>query len=208
MFQVTERGDADAVGLRDLEDRLPFLAFAAAAINRQRDFFRCNHFSITGFVAQVEEDIVGYLTGAKSKRLSEKVFTLRIAPRLFFKMFKSGVLLKGKNIVFIFNCLLEMFGGGFLTPDFTREYPATLHINIKDEFRGKDIGAGLLGAYLNYLKEEGITGVHLATMSDAGADFFFKYGFKLLYKGKRSYFKHILHKDVPLYVFGKKIGKD
>ena len=123
-------------------------------------------------------------------------------------MFKSGVLLKGKNIVFIFNCLLEMFGGGFLTPDFTREYPATLHINIKDEFRGKDIGAGLLGAYLNYLKEEGITGVHLATMSDAGADFFFKYGFKLLYKGKRSYFKHILHKDVPLYVFGKKIGKD
>ena len=46
------------------------------------------------------------------------------------------------------------------------------------------------------------------TMADAGADFFFKYGFKLLYKGKRSYFKHILHKDVPLYVFGKKIGKD
>ena len=55
MFQVTKRGDADAVGLGDLQNRLPFLALATAAINRQRDFFRCNHFSITGFVARVED---------------------------------------------------------------------------------------------------------------------------------------------------------
>ena len=55
MFQVTERGNVDAVGLGDLQNRLPFLALATAAINRQRDFFRCNHFSITGFVARVED---------------------------------------------------------------------------------------------------------------------------------------------------------
>src|SRR5208282_6359997 len=44
MFQETERGDVDAVGLGDLQNRLPFLALAATAINRQLDFFQCNHF--------------------------------------------------------------------------------------------------------------------------------------------------------------------
>jgi GNAT superfamily N-acetyltransferase len=160
------------------------------------------------FVACVQGELAGYLTGAKSKALSEKVFMRKIAPGLLLKAFKSGILLKGKNIVFIFKCLLEMIRGSFVTADFSQQYPATLHINIKEAFRGKGIGSGLIATYLDYLKKEKVCGVHLATMSDKGADFFFKYGFKLLSKGKRSYFKHILHQDVPLYVFGKKISKD
>ena len=95
--------------------------------------------------------------------------------------------------------------GGFRDPDFSQEYPATLHINIKEGFRGLDLGAKLMDAYLDYLKAERIPGVHLATMSDRGANFFWRQGFALLYTGKRSYFRHILHKDVPLYIYGKKL---
>ena len=72
-------------------------------------------------------------------------------------------------------------------------------------FRGQDIGARLINAYLDYLKIAGIPGVHLATMSDRAANFFFSQGFQQLYKGKRSYFRHILRCDVPLYIFGKRL---
>jgi GNAT superfamily N-acetyltransferase len=157
------------------------------------------------FVAEVNSTVVGYLIGAKNKIAAEKVFQDKIMLRLFWRALKSGVFIKKKNIVFIFSCLTAFLKGGFSTPDFTKEYPATFHINIKNEFRGQNIGTALISAYLSYLKEKLVSGVHLATISRAGADFFSKQSFRLLYEGKRSYFKHILHKDVPLYIYGKKL---
>ena len=157
------------------------------------------------FVADTGQEIAGYLIGAKDKNASENIFNRKILPGLLFKLLKSGGLLKAKNIVFVYNCLIEMFKGGFCAQDFRKQYPATLHINIKEGFRGQNIGARLLAVYLDYLKTEAIPGVVLATMSDQGADFFLKSGFTLLRKGKRSYFKHILGKDVPLYIMGRKL---
>ena len=158
------------------------------------------------FVAEVNSTVAGYLIGAKNKIAAEKVFQDKIMLRLFWKALKSGIFIKKKNIVFIFSCLMEFLKGGLAAPDFTKEYPATFHINIKNEFRGQNIGTALINAYLGYLKEKLVSGVHLATISRSGADFFSKQSFRLLYEGKRSYFKHILHKDVPLYIYGKKLA--
>ncbi|MDD5129459.1 MAG: GNAT family N-acetyltransferase [Candidatus Omnitrophica bacterium] len=155
------------------------------------------------FVAEANDQIVGYLIGAKNKLTAEAVFNCRIALPLFLKALKSGIFLKIKNLSFIFSCLLDLFRNGIKTPDFNCAYPATFHLNIKDGFRGQDIGAWLVRHYLDYLKAEGIHGVHLATMSDRAANFFLAQGFQQLYKGKRSYFRGVLHKDVPLYIFGK-----
>lgn len=155
------------------------------------------------FVAEVNDQIIGYLIGAKKKIAAEAVFNGQIALPLFFKALKDGIFLRIKNLIFIFSCLIDLFKNGIKTPDFNRVYPATFHLNIKDGFRGQDVGSGLLHNYLDYLKREGIPGVHLATMSDRAANFFLSQGFEQLYKGKRSYFRRILHKDVPLYIFGK-----
>jgi GNAT superfamily N-acetyltransferase len=157
------------------------------------------------FVAEVNSNLAGYLTGAKNKSAAEKVFKAKIMLPLFWKALSSGVFLKKKNIAFIFSCLKALIKGKLATPDFTKEYPATLHINIKKEFRGKHIGGALIKAYLDYLKEQKVSGVHLATLSQAGADFFSKQSFHLLYKGSRPYFTHILHKAAPLFIFGRKI---
>jgi len=155
------------------------------------------------FVAEVNSQVVGYLIGATKKITTEEIFNKKIALPLFIKALKSGIFLKLKNLVFIFSCLLDLLKNGIKTPNFNKEYPATFHINIRKGFRGQNIGAGLINAYLGYLKVRGIAGVHLATMSDQAANFFFLQGFKQLYKGKRSYFEHVLHRDVPLYIFGK-----
>lgn len=157
------------------------------------------------FVAKIDDQVVGYLIGARNKVSAEKLFNRRIVLPLFIKALKSGIFLKIKNLVFIFSCLKDLLINGIKTPDFNQLYPATFHINIKDGFRNQNIGARLIAAYLGYLKAEGIPGVHLATMSEPAANFFLAQGFKQLYKGKRSYFMHILHRDVPLYIFGKRL---
>jgi ribosomal protein S18 acetylase RimI-like enzyme len=158
------------------------------------------------FVAEANSAVVGYLIGAKSKITAEKVFKDKIIFSLFWKALRSGIFIKKKNIAFIISCFKALLKGGLATPDFTKEYPATFHINIKKEYRGQNIGTTLISAYLSYLKQNLVPGVHLATISQAGADFFSKQSFQLLYEGKRSYFKHVLHKDVPLYIYGKKLG--
>lgn len=157
------------------------------------------------FVAEADSQVIGCLIGAKDKALSEKVFGKKIAPGLFCRALREGTLLKKKNIVFFSRCLLDMIMGKFVAPDFNKEYPATLHINISKGFRGRDIGTDLISAYLDYLKKEGVVGVHLATMSDSAANFFSRLGFNLLHKSSRSYFRHILRKDVPLYIYGRKL---
>ncbi|MDD5281229.1 MAG: GNAT family N-acetyltransferase [Candidatus Omnitrophica bacterium] len=157
------------------------------------------------FIAEVDSKVIGYLIGAKSKIVAERVFKDKIMLRLFWKAVKSGVFIKKKNIAFIFSCFKAFLKGGLDAPDFTKEYPATFHINISKEYRGQSVGTALIKVYLNYLKQSLVPGVHLATISQAGADFFSRQSFRLLYEGKRSYFRHVLHKDVPLFIFGKKL---
>jgi GNAT superfamily N-acetyltransferase len=157
------------------------------------------------FVAEINAQIAGYLIGAKRKVCAEAVFNGQLALPLFLKALKSGIFLKINNLIFIFSSLKDLLINGIKTPDFSREYPATFHLNIKAGFRGQELGARLIAAYLNYLKKEKISGVHLATMSERAANFFLAQGFSQLYKGQRSYFRHILHRNVPLYIFGKRL---
>jgi len=155
------------------------------------------------FVAEINGQIVGYLIGAKNKIAAETIFNGQLALPLFLKALKSGIFLKLGNLSFLFSCLIDLFKNGIKTPDFNQTYPATFHLNIKDDYRGQKLGTELINHFLDYLKSKKITGVHLATMSDRAAKFFLSEGFQQLYKGKRSYFRHVLHRDVPLYIFGK-----
>lgn len=157
------------------------------------------------FVAEISSRVIGCLIGAKDKLAAEKAFQGKIAPGLISRAFRDGVFLKKKNLIFIFNCFLEWISGRMFSPDFSKDYPATLHINVSKEFRGQDIGSGLIDSYLSYLKEERVRGVHFATMSDSAANFFSGKGFKLLYTGKRSYFRNILHRDLPFYIYGMQL---
>lgn len=159
----------------------------------------------SAFVADDAGRVVGCLIGAKNKADSESVINKKIFPLLLRKAFISLTLFKSKNIRFIFSSLASMLKGELNMPDFNKEYPATLHINIYKEYRGFSVGARLMDAYIEYLKSQHVAGVHLATMTDKAAQFFSGCGFSLLFSGKRSYFRHIIGKDVPLYVYGKKL---
>lgn len=133
------------------------------------------------------------------------VFLNRIIPKLLVKAIISGFILKKKNMVFIFRCLASFIKGGFRDQDFSERYRAVLHINLREGFRNLGIGSRLIWACLDYFTKEKIAGVRLATMSDKAKDFFNQQGFETLYKGRRSYFNYILHRDVPIYILGKRL---
>jgi GNAT superfamily N-acetyltransferase len=158
------------------------------------------------FLAEAEGKVAGYITGARNAQAMHAAFSAVVLPRILFRVLTSPLLLKKSNRVSAYNFIRSVFMGEFHLPDIYEEYPAMLHINIAGEFRGKGVGAKLMSAYLEYLKSNNIPGVHLAAMSEEGGAFFRKQGFKLLSEHKRSCFRHILHKDVPVLIYGKRIA--
>lgn len=159
------------------------------------------------FIAESGGEVIGYLLGAKDTQRIEKVFTGKIALPLFFKALSRCVFFKRKNARLIFHILVSLAKGEFKAPHFHADYPGTLHINLFKGYRAAGAGSRLIEAYLNYLKAERVKGVHFATMSDHAGRFFEKQGFKLLFSGKRSYFRYFLGKSVPLYIYGMRLNE-
>jgi GNAT superfamily N-acetyltransferase len=158
----------------------------------------------SSFVADAGGEVVGYIIGATNTRRVARFYN-RQMPFFIFRAFARGIFFNRKSGAFVFSCVRSFFKGEFRQPDFSREYPATLHINLKEGHRGGRIGAGLIADYLEYLKKERIPGVHFATISEQACHFFKKQGFALVFEGKRSYFRFFLGKDIPVYIFAKKI---
>ena len=158
------------------------------------------------FVAEADAGVVGYLIGAKNERTLGRIFLLNILPRLFFKALLRRTFFNSKNRAFVFHCLKSYFKGEFQTPDFSKEYPATLHINIRQGFRGQGVGVRLLGVYLQYLALQKVKGVHMSTMSSEAVVFFQSQGFEVLCQRPRSYFRTLLGKDIVVTTLGKRIS--
>jgi GNAT superfamily N-acetyltransferase len=157
------------------------------------------------FVAEWDNTVVGYLLGAKDVRRMESIFSGKIALPLVMRALRRGTFFHRKNLNFLLRLLLSFGKGEFKTPSFLKDYPAVLHINVLEEARATGIGPKLMHAYRGYLKEQGVKGVHCATMSDQGGRFFKKQGFQLLFQGERSTFRYFLGQNVPLYVYGMPI---
>ncbi len=155
------------------------------------------------FVAVERNKVIGYLTGAKDIMNIRRILKTKIIPELVFKALRRGVLLKSNTRRFLRCGARGLLKGEFYSPDFHRNYPATLHINIDENFRGREIGTQLINHYLGFLKKEGIRGVHFGTMSEKAREFFIKMGFTLLFEIKWSWLRYYFNKDIKHYVFGK-----
>ncbi|MCX5687341.1 MAG: GNAT family N-acetyltransferase [Candidatus Omnitrophica bacterium] len=158
------------------------------------------------FVAESKGNVVGYLIGAEDEAKLKKIFIFKIIPMLFIKAITRGVLLKKKDSEYLKNCFNGFLNGEFRSPDFSEDYPAILHINIMESFRKLGIGSKLISSFLEYSTVKKIKGVHLSTMSEEGGKFFKNNGFNLVYSAPRSYFKHILSKDIIVCIYGKKLA--
>ena len=155
------------------------------------------------FVATDQDKVIGYLIGSKDSALMRGIFYRKILLRLLIRAAADGIIFKRNTWRFLVNYVISFFRGEFFMPDFSKKYPAVLHINIDEGYRGLKIGIGLIEKYLGFLRENKISGVHFGTISDGAAVFFGKAAFKVLYKSRRSYLKYYLGKDAQFYIFGR-----
>ena len=85
------------------------------------------------FVAEYGNKVIGYLLGAKDVRRMDKIFADKIAMPLLIKALRRGALIRKKNVKFLSRVLLSLVKGEFKGPAFSKDYPATLHINISPD---------------------------------------------------------------------------
>lgn len=157
------------------------------------------------FVAESAGEAIGYLIGAKDEARVKNIFINKLIVRLIFKAARRLTLFKPKNISFLCHCLLSYLKGEFRQPDFSKDYPAVLHVNLKLGFRNLGIGSRLINAFEEYLKAENVSALHLCTMSESAGQFFIGKGFELLFRAKKSYFRYITGREINIYIYGKKL---
>lgn len=157
------------------------------------------------FVAVKENQVIGYIMGTQDVRKMRRIMKYKIIPRLIYKALCRRQLLYRNNLILIKNIIFSYLKGEFISPDFSKEYPATLHINITAKYRGQNLGSLLVDYFLDFLKRKNIRGVHFGVMSDRAKKFFTKLNFNLLYTGEYSFPRYLLGKNIPYYIMGKQI---
>ena len=157
------------------------------------------------YVAVKENKVIGYLIGSKDVARMQRIMISKIVPRLLLKAIKNNSFFQASNLRCLFYCLISLWKGEFNMPNFSEKFPATLHINISKDYRNFNLGTKLIEKFVGYLRENKVTGVHLATLSNGAKIFFTKLDFKILFQGKRTYLKYCLGKEVAIYVLGKEI---
>ena len=159
------------------------------------------------FVAEKDGRVIGYLIGSKNDKRMNNTFLFKIIPKLFFKNLFSKTFFKKKNLRFILANFNSFMKGELQAPDSIKEeYPAILHINIDKNYRSYGIGRMLVESYIDYVRGGKVHGLHLTTQSENSFKFFEKLGFIPLHETKRSYFRHILNKEIRYIYYGKKLS--
>jgi ribosomal protein S18 acetylase RimI-like enzyme len=116
------------------------------------------------WVASAGEEVVGFLTGSTDTRRQEHVLSRRLIPGVVWHALRGRYQLGAKSWRYALAALGAGLRGEFPPTDVAR-FPAHLHINLAEGFRGLGLGRGLMQAYLLQLKDLGVHGVHLHTTS-------------------------------------------
>lgn len=116
------------------------------------------------WVADASGEVAGFITGcvdtARQRMLTRNV----ILPQIRRRFLRGGYRLGPK----VFRYQLELILAGLRregTEVDIQRYPAHLHINVADAWRGFGLGRRLMLAYLDQLRELHVPGVHLQTTS-------------------------------------------
>ena len=211
---IREYKREDRASLREIACDTAFMGEPAEKFFTGREFiadfltlYHTDYEPQSVFIAEKEEKVIGYLSGAKNEKTMDLVFIFKVLPAAVFKLIFKGYIFKKNNLLFILFNIYSFFKGEFYEPAFIRkDYPAILHINIDNNYRRYGIGNRLVETYLNYLIKEKISGIHLTTQSEKSFKFFEKAGFKIIYETKRSYFRHIFKKSIRYFYYGKKLS--
>ena len=157
------------------------------------------------FVAEKDNRVIGYVMGTQDFQKMRSVINGKILPVLLKNILYRGLLFRHNNLKLIMNMLYSYFKGEFKVPDFSQNYPATLHVNITTEYRGHHSGSLLVNKFLEHLKENNVRGIHFGVLSESAKRFFLKLDFEILFTGQYTFLRYLTGETLPHYIMGKKL---
>ena len=158
------------------------------------------------WIAEHDGEVIGYLTGCLDSLRRERIMVWRIVPQVLGKAICRGVVFSrqtGRWIIAGLRTQAQKAGPQLSLKD----YPAHLHVNIQQPFRGQQLGRRLLEQFLHQVHATGLKGVHATVRSDnpSSCRFFERAGFVLLNR-QRVIFPYessfLFHEKV---IYGKRL---
>jgi ribosomal protein S18 acetylase RimI-like enzyme len=148
------------------------------------------------------EEVVGFLMGCLDTAAKASRWQRRVLPGVISKALRGGYRLGRKTWRFATSLLWDTLRGRLSLPDL-RLYPAHLHINVRQGFRGAGIGRKLITAYLEHLRRMDVPGVHLETTSENGpaCHLYAATGFALHLAHSNSYWTRRLGRPVENRIY-------
>ncbi len=133
------------------------------------------------WVAECNGAVVGYLTGCLDTRRCERAMVWKIGPRAAAGAIARGALWRAETWRLLAALTYTALLGGKPKVDLSK-YPAHLHINLRQGFRGRGLGRQLIEHFRRQVLEQSLGGIHLVAWgeNEAGRRFFEAMGFRLL----------------------------
>ena len=134
------------------------------------------------WVAESQGRVIGYLTGCLDSVRYRHVMMWRVIPRMIGQAIRRGALGHPQTWRLLRAILVTWRRGGFDRAISLDRYPAHLHLNLQDGFRGRQIGRRLLEQFLSQARRRRVAGIHVAVSSvnPHACRFFERMGFTVL----------------------------
>jgi GNAT superfamily N-acetyltransferase len=160
------------------------------------------------FVAEDDGEVVGYITGCVDTKRFVRMMTWRIAPAVFLKALFRGALWHPQTVRLLRANLSMWLENGYRNDATLREYPAHLHVNIREGFRGQRLGQQLVETFCERAHRAGVRGVHAGVSAEnAQACYFFEeLGFSEVHREPRCRSQDGSGRVLYTIIYGKKLS--
>ncbi|HUJ11502.1 MAG TPA: GNAT family N-acetyltransferase [Verrucomicrobiae bacterium] len=158
------------------------------------------------YVAENNGGVVGYLTGCLDTRRFKRAMAWQIVPAVFGKALFRGVLWHPQAVRFVRANLGIWLKGEFRNAEILREYPAHLHVNIREGFRDQRLGERLVEAFCNHARRAGAPGIHAGVSAEntRAGHFFEELGFAEVHREPRCRSQDGTGRVLYTIIYGKK----
>lgn len=159
------------------------------------------------WVAEADGQVVGYMLGSVDTHRQERITMWRLFPRILLKAFITDCAWSHRTRRYVRNAVRSQRMGELKLPNLGKEYPAHLHTNILEGYRGMGLGKEMMLAWMNHLKEHGIRNLHLVTTNRnrLAVPFYKHMGFKVLFEAPTTMYQYLIHEPVSLLGMGIKM---
>jgi ribosomal protein S18 acetylase RimI-like enzyme len=131
------------------------------------------------FVADDGGEVVGYVTGCLDTKRFLSTMKWRIVPVVLVKALLRGTLWHPQTIRLLRANLGLWLKRGDRSGPTLDDYPAHLHVNVRQGFRGQHLGQQLVAMFCDRARAAGVRGVHagVSTENTKARHFFEQLGF-------------------------------